>query len=105
MSLFRLPDEEPLAEVDAALAARLRALLLQTLQDELTTPEPEALRLADDVTWTVTRERDGMWLTLTRGTQNAIGIGGDWRRDDDGLTLYVRQLAYELVGREREFEP
>ena len=79
--------------------------MVETLQDELSTPQPEALRLANEVVWTVTRESDGMWLNLTHGTGSVIGVGGDWRRDEDGLTLYVRQMAYELVGREHEFEP
>lgn len=100
-----MPDKEPLAEYNPALAGRLATLLVETLQGELATPRPEALRLAGEVVWTVTRGRDGMWLNLAHGTEGAIGVGGDWRRDEDGLTLYVRQTAYALVGRECDFEP
>lgn len=105
MSLFRLSDKEPLVEYDSALAARLSTLLVEILQGELAKPEREALRLANQVVWTVTRERDGVWLNLAHGTDIVIGVGGHWRRDEDGLTLYVRQMAYELAGRERDFEP
>lgn len=80
-------------------------LLSQTMQDELATPETEALRLAVEVVWTVTREHDGTWLNLTHPAGTAIGVGGNWRRDEAALTLYVRQMAYELVGRESDFEP
>ena len=104
MSLFRLPEREPLAEYDAALASRLTALLVGTLQQEHGTSEPEALRLADEVCWTVTRERDGTWLNLAHGG-SVIGAGGDPRRNEDRLTLYVRQMAYDLVGREADFQP
>ena len=100
-----MPDNEPLAEYDRALASRLATLLVETLHQELGTPEPEALRLADRVVSTVTKERDGVWLNLTHGTGNVIGAGGNWRGHEEGLTLYVRQLAYELVGRERDVEP
>ncbi len=106
MSLFRLPDSEPLAEYDPALASRLLTLLVRVLRDELGKPESEAQELAGMVVWTVTRERDGMWLNLTyEGRGTVIGVGGDPRRHEDGLTLYVRQMAYELVGRDRDFQP
>jgi len=36
---------------------------------------------------------------------SAVGAGGDARRDEDGLTPYVRQVAYGLVGRDEDFEP
>ena len=104
MSLFRLPDSEPLAEYDPALASRLATLLVETLQQELAMPEPEALRLANEVVWTVTRERDGMWLNLAHGG-DVIGAGGDPRRDEKRLTLYIRQMAYSLAGRDEDFQP
>lgn len=105
VSILRLPDRQTLVEYDATLAARLSKLLVDTLQDELGEPEREAVRLASEVGWTVTRELDGAWLKLTHGTDTALGVGGNWQRDEDGLTLYVRQLAYELAGRASDFEP
>jgi len=42
---------------------------------------------------------------LTGDGGSIIGAGGDPRRHEDGVTLYVRQMAYELVGRDRDFEP
>ena len=103
MSLFRLPNTEPLAEYDPALASRLATVLVETLQQELAPPEPEALRLANEVVWTVTRERDGMWLNLAGGS-GVIRAGGGPRRDEKGLTLYVRQTACSLAGRDEDFE-
>jgi len=100
-----LPDSEPLAEYDPALAKRLLTLLTGVLQDELGTPEAEAHELAGKVVWTVTRERDGMWLNLTFDGGSVMGAGGDPRRHEDGLMLWVRQMAYELVGRDCDFEP
>ena len=105
MSLFRRPRKQTLAEYDAALAGRLTRLLVETLQKELATPHTEALRLASGVVWTVTREHDGTWLHLTHAAGSRLGVGGNWRRDEAGLTLYVRQMAYDLVGRESDFEP
>lgn len=104
MRLFRLRDTEPLAEYDAALASRLATLLVEVLREELSQPEAEAPRLAGEVTWTVTRERDGMWLNLAHG-EHVIGVGGNPRRDEERLTLYVRQMAYSLVGRDADFKP
>jgi hypothetical protein len=105
VSLFRLPADEPLAEYDAGLAQRLLTLLTRVLCNELDTSESEARELAAKVVWTVSRERDRMWLNLTYDGGSVIGAGGDPRRNEDGLTLYVRQMAYELVGRDRDFEP
>ncbi len=79
VSLFRLPDSEPLAEYDPALAKRLLTLLTDVLRDELGTPESEAQDLAGKVVWTVTRERDGMWLNLTYDGGSIMGVGGDPR--------------------------
>lgn len=105
MSLFRAPREQPLAEYDAAIAGRLTRLLIQTMQTELATPETDARRLASEVVWTVTREGDGVWLNLNHAAGSSLGVGGNWRRDEAGLTLYVRQMAYSLLGRESDFEP
>jgi hypothetical protein len=56
--------------------------------------------LAAGVTWSVRRERDGLWLNM-----DGIGVKGTWRSDEDGLDLYVRQLAYELTDRSEDFVP
>lgn len=104
MSLFRVPASEPLAQYDAALAVRLFELLLETLRDELGCPEAEALERAGTVAWTVTRERDGMWLNLT-SDGSTIGVGGGSRRDEELLAVHVRQMAYDLCGRELVFNP
>ena len=61
--------------------------------------------MASEVVWTVTRERDGTWLHLTHAAGSSFSVGGSWRRDEAGLTLYVRQMAYDLVGRESDFQP
>ena len=73
--MLRLPDTQTLEQYDAALAARLSRLLVDTLQDGLGKPEREAVRLASEVRWTVTRERDGAWLRLTHGTDAVLGGG------------------------------
>jgi hypothetical protein len=78
---------------------------METLQKELAMPETEALRSASEVTWTVTRERHGTWLHLTHAAGSSIGVGGAWRRDEAGLTLDVRQMAYDLLARDPDFEP
>jgi hypothetical protein len=99
-----LPEREPLVEYDPALASRLATLLVETLRQELALPEPDALRLGSEVVWTVTRERDGMWLNLAHG-EHVMGVRGNPRRDEEGLALYVRQMAYSLAGRDEDFEP
>jgi len=105
VSLFRLPDSQTLAAYDPDLARRLLTLLTGVLRDELGAPAAEAQKLAGKVVWTVTREGDGTWLNLTLDGGSILGSGGDPRRHEDGLTLYVRQIAYDLVGRDRDFEP
>lgn len=100
MKLFRLPEEEPLADNDPALAQRLLQRLLGVLQGELGQSEAEAQRLASEVVWLIRRERDGLWLCM-----GGIGVSGTWREDEGGLDLYVRQLAYDLTDRSEDFEP
>lgn len=77
---------------------------MDVLRDELAQPEAEAQRLAGAVVWTVTRERGRMWLNLVHG-EHYIGVGGNPRRDEKRLTLYVRQMGYSLVGRDEDFAP
>lgn len=45
-----------------------------------------------------------MWLNWAHGDA-VIGVGADPRRAENGLVLYVRQMAYSLVGRDEDFEP
>ena len=100
------PVSEELAAYDSALASSLRATLVTALRDELDRPEDEALELAGEVLCPVTREKDGLWLGLTHDhSGSSLGVGGDWRRNKGLLTLYVRQMAYSLVGRDRDFQP
>ena len=89
-----MPASEPLADYDPGLAQRLTVLLVDVLQRE-----PAAAR-AERVSWSVRREPDGLWLQMGH-----LGVGGDWRSDEAGLTLYVRQLAYELLDRGADFRP
>ena len=95
MRFFHKSVSEELAAYDSALASSLRATLVTTLRDELDRAECEALELAGEVLWTVTREKDGLWLGLTHDhSGSSLGVGGDWRRNKGLLTLYVRQMAY-----------
>lgn len=91
-----------LASYDGELAERLFSLLVRTLVAELRKAPDEACVLAREVSWHVTFEDDGLWLTMSyRSTES--GVGGDWRDDEDALSLYVRQVAYDLVGRSQDF--
>jgi hypothetical protein len=105
MSTSPVSNSESLAEHDPAQARRLSGVLLGTLRNELGRSADEARELASTVVWTVTRERDGDWLNLTYESGPVIGGGGDLGDDEDGLTVYIRQLAYHLVGREGDFQP
>ena len=94
MKLFRVPATEPLTDYDPGLAQRLSGLLVAVLQRELGESPSGAAARADQVSWSVRRAPDGLWLEMGH-----LGVGGDWRSDEAGLTLYVRQLAYELLDR------
>jgi len=98
--LLRFPGVKPLAEYDPALAQRLLRSLRDVLRDELGQSPREADALAGQVSWSVSRESDGLWLRMGH-----LGVGGTWRSHEAGLRLYVRQLAYDLVGRASEFQP
>jgi hypothetical protein len=92
-------DGLPLAEYDPALLSRLAARLMTTLTTTLHTSSSVAEALAAEVRWTVERDVDGLWMTMTFPDGTFSAVGGEWPDEHDSLLWYVDDVAYKLAGR------
>jgi hypothetical protein len=76
------------------LTARLATTLTTTLRQS----PSAAAALASQVSWTVERDHDGLWMTMTFPDGTYSAVGGEWPEEPDSLLSYVDDVAYELAG-------
>jgi hypothetical protein len=76
------------------LTARLATTLTTTLHQS---PSASAA-LASQVSWTVERDHDGLWMTMTFPDGTYSAVGGEWPEEPDSLLWYVDDVAYKLAG-------
>jgi hypothetical protein len=95
--MSKRPEGLPLVEHDSALLSRLTARLATTLTTTLHKAPSVAAALASEVSWTVERDDDGLWLTMTFPDGTFSAVGGEWPDDHDSLLSYVDDVARKLA--------
>src|SRR3954466_5566092 len=81
--MSRRPEGLPLGEYDAALLARLTGRLTTTLTGTLHQSPSVAAALASQVRWTVERDENGLWMTMTFPDGTYSAVGGEWPQEPE----------------------